>query len=87
MANSNNISKEAILNFINERISERSKSLYTKDEYHKVNDACIGVFTSIRTLINQGIFDVESNESPSLETLVLAQMDTNNKKFKEFLKK
>ena len=58
MASTTKISKEIILDFINERIEERSKNQFaTRGKYYDINQASISVFQSIRTLINQGVFD------------------------------
>jgi hypothetical protein len=66
MASTKKISKKAILDFINERIDVRSESrdyinLDTESgrRYYNTNEASIDVFKSIKTLINEGKFDVK----------------------------
>ena len=65
MANTTKISKQAILDFINERIDARevSKDFIKETEagyrYMIMNESAITAFKSIRTLIQEGKFDVD----------------------------
>jgi len=74
MASTTKISKEAILDFINERIEMREQRknsiVFNEDEdtpavteavYRNMimNQSALTAFESIRTLIQQGIFDVK----------------------------
>ena len=66
MVNPNNISKKAILDFINECIDVRieSKDYINLDtesgrRYDTKNDASIDVFKRIKILIEEGKFDVD----------------------------
>ena len=79
MANTTKISKEAILDYINERIDARkaSKDFIKETEagyrYMIMNQSALTAFESIRTLIQQGIFDVD----------VIAELPENPNNFDE----
>ena len=52
------IEKQAILDYLKERVDVRSKHQYDKNSsYHYSNEAAINAFGSIITLIEEGIFD------------------------------
>jgi len=56
----NQISKEAIVEYLNERIEERSKSMETyttKGKYYHLNEASLSAFKSMLFLIEKGVFD------------------------------
>jgi hypothetical protein len=56
----NQISKQAILEYLNERIDVRSNNKYDRGtSYHYSNEAALHAFQSIVTLIEQGVFDEE----------------------------
>jgi hypothetical protein len=66
---SNQISKEAIVEYLNERIEERSKSMETyttKGKYYHLNEASLSAFKSVLFLIEKGVFDEkEYNLAPN----------------------
>jgi hypothetical protein len=56
----NQISKQAIVEYLNERIEERSKSMETyttKGKYYHLNEAALSSFKSMLFLIEKGVFD------------------------------
>ena len=56
----NQISKEAIVEYLNERIEERSKSMETyttKGKYYYLNEASLSAFKSVLFLVEKGVFD------------------------------
>lgn len=60
----NQISKEKLVEYLNERIDVRGKHEYNVNSpYHYSNEAALHTFKSILTLIEQGVFDkeIESN--------------------------
>lgn len=55
---SNQISKQAILEFLNERLDERSKNNFTTEgKYFYLNEGAVSILSSIITNIERGMFD------------------------------
>ena len=58
----NQISREKLVEYLNERIEERSKSnetYTTKGKYYHINEAAISTFKSVLFLVDKGMFDEE----------------------------
>ena len=54
----NQISKQAILEFLNERLDERSKNTFTTGgKYFHLNEGAVSMLSSIITNIEMGMFD------------------------------
>ena len=56
----NQISREKLVEYLNERIEERSKSnetYTTKGKYYHINEAAISTFKSVLFLVDKGMFD------------------------------
>jgi hypothetical protein len=67
----NQISKQAILEFLNERLDERSKNTFTTEgKYFYLNEGAMSILSSIITNIERGMFDETEYVTKNLEVSI-----------------
>jgi hypothetical protein len=68
----NQISKQKLVEYLNERIEERSKSMETytsKGKYYHINESAISSLKSVLFLVEKGMFDEDENIPDGLRQL------------------